>query len=349
MVGDEDAVVGAKVAGRVKAVKVDLGSVVRRNDVLAELDSAEFELRVLQAQAQLAQACAAIGRKPEDPPELYDRFKAPPVMLESALVEEARANVERSRDLYKRMTITYEELQQREALLAVAQARRAAALNSVDEKIALIAVRRQELALAQQELKDATIVAPFDGIIAARQAAVGSYLNVGQPVVSLVRTNPLRFRAGIPERHAMQLRVGQSVRVLLEGQSTPRDAKIDRISPALELGSRSLAIEADVGNADFSLRAGLFAEAEIIVDPDDRALAVPASAVTEFAGVEKVWRIVDGQAKEQRIRTGRRNAELVEVLNGLAAGEQVIAQAIRGRAGTVTIIRDESTTAGGGQ
>jgi RND family efflux transporter MFP subunit len=172
---------------------------------------------------------------------------------------------------------------------------------------------------------------------------------VGQPVVSLVRTNPLRFRAGIPERHAMQLRVGQSVRVLLEGQSTPRDAKIDRISPALELGSRSLAIEADVGNADFSLRAGLFAEAEIIVDPDDRALAVPASAVTEFAGVEKVWRIVDGQAKEQRIRTGRRNAELVEVLNGLAAGEQVIAQAIRGRAGTVTIIRDESTTAGGGQ
>jgi hypothetical protein len=81
----------------------------------------------------------------------------------------------------------------------------------------------------------------------------------------------------------------------------------------------------------------LFAEAGIVVEPDARALAVPTTAVREFAGVEKVWVVQDGQATERVVSTGRRDGDHVEVLHGLAAGERVVRDAQHGRAGPVTV------------
>ena len=123
LVGDEEAVIGAKLAGRVREVKVDLGSVVRQGQILCELDTDDFDLRVQQVQAQLEQARSALGLKPEDPDSKLDRQKAPPVLQEKALMEEARSSVERARPLVASKIMTNEELQQREAALRVAELR----------------------------------------------------------------------------------------------------------------------------------------------------------------------------------------------------------------------------------
>jgi multidrug efflux pump subunit AcrA (membrane-fusion protein) len=98
-----------------------------------------------------------------------------------------------------------------------------------------------------------------------------------------------------------------------------------------------LIIECDVPNPGNRLRAGLFAEAEVLVDPNAQSLTVPARAVTEFAGVEKVWIVADGQAQEREIRTGRRERDLVEIVGGLEAGETVISNADEGHAGRVAV------------
>jgi RND family efflux transporter MFP subunit len=337
LVGDEQAVVGAKVAGRVREVKVDLGSVVRQGQVLCELDPDDFDLRVQQVQAQLEQARSALGLSPNEPDSKLDRQKAPPVLQEKALMEEARSSVERARPLVSQKIMTNEELQQREAALRVAEARFNAALNGVDEKIALIGVRRAELAVAKKQQQDAVTVAPFDGMVQERHVAAGVYLNVGQPVVTLVRTDPLRFRAGVPERQALEIDVGQHVRLMIEGQADATAARVTRISPSLDLSNRSLVIECDVPNSDGRLRAGLFAEAEVMVDPNAQALTVPASAVSEFAGVEKLWVVKDGQAQEREIFTGRRDRDLIEIVRGLADGEMVISNADQGHAGKVAV------------
>lgn len=327
LVADERAVVGAKVAGRIKKVPVDMGSTVSQGGLLAELETDEFRLKVQQAQAELEQARAKLGLKPGQSEDTIDRARLPSVAQEEALRNQAQANLKRAESLASENVIAQEELDQRKAELEVAEARYRAALDAAAEQIALIRVRRAALALAEQNLADAQILAPFDGTVEQRHVAPGSYVQVGQPVVSLVRTDPLRFRAGVPERQAAGVRGGLAAKVKVEGWTEPFLCKLSRVSPALDLSNRSLSIEIDVPNPAGRLRAGLFAEAEIEVDPHARTLVIPARAVREFAGVEKVRVLRDGQAVERVVRAGRREKDRVEVLDGLSEGDRVELQA----------------------
>lgn len=335
---DEEALIGAKVAGRVREIRVDRGTQVREGEVLIELEPEEFSLRVQSAEAQLNQVRAKLGLRPGDPEEKLDRSKAPPVVQEQAMLAEERLKLDRSRSLIRQSAAAIEEVQREEAALRVAEARLASALNLVEEQISLLGVRRAELALARQQQSDAVIRAPFQGTVQRRQVARGVYLQVGDPVLTLVRTDPLRFVGGVPEREAAQVRVGQEVFLDIEGDTRHLPARISRVSPALEMTNRSLLIEIDLNNPDGRLRAGLFAEADLIIAPDAKTLAVPDAAVFEFAGVEKVWVVRNGAAEERRVHTGRRDHGQVEIIDGLSTSEVYLVDAREGRAGPVTTV-----------
>jgi RND family efflux transporter MFP subunit len=334
LVADERAVVGAKVGGRVKDVNVDLGSVVRKGMILVGLDTADLDLKIKQAQAQLEEALAKLGLASGDDEQKLDHRKVPSVMQEQALRDEAKANLDRILSLVEQGAVSREELQQRQAALDVAEARLHSALNGVDQQLALVGVRRAELAIARQIREDSDVRAPLDGVVELRHVAPGTYLQVGQPVVALVRTNPLRFHVGVPEREAPQIRLDQVMKIKLESHEE-LEGRVTRISPALEMSNRSLAVEVDVPNPNARLQAGLFAEGEIIVDPHARTLAVPASAVNEFAGVEKVWLVKDGKAAPQIVLTGRRTETWIEILRGVEAEDLVAVSAREGRLGPV--------------
>ena len=199
------------------------------------------------------------------------------------------------------------------------------------EKVALIGIREADLALARQRLSDATIRAPIDGYVRARQVAPGTYLSVGQPIATIVRTDPLRFRGTVPERYAQSLSVGQEVRLKIVATDQPYVTKIKRVSPSLDSQSRALVFEAEVRNPDQSFRSGVFAEAEIVVDSDAVALVIPESALTEFAGVEKVWKVVDGVAAEQEVLAGPHRDQGREILQGLSVGDRILVRADKGR------------------
>ncbi len=340
LIEDELAVLGTKVAGRVKEVLVDLGMRVEKGQVVAKLDTEEFDLKVQQAEAQVAQARATVGLKGSTPDDKLEPTKAPPVVQEMALLEDARLNVQRVRDRQSKGAFTQEEIQTRETAMHVAEARYRSALNSVHEQIALLALRRSELALAMQNREDAMLKAPFVGIIQERHVAPGSYVTVGQRVATLVRIDPLRFRAGVPERAASGVSVGQPIRVYLEGQTAAIEAKISRISPTLDISSRALMIEADIDNRAGRWRSGLFAEGDILVDADQSVLAVPLTSVVAFGGVEKVWAVKDNKAEPRPIRTGRRDAQYVEILAGVEAGDVILSNGRLGREGVVRVSRE---------
>jgi RND family efflux transporter MFP subunit len=215
-------------------------------------------------------------------------------------------------------------------------------VNGVREKIALIGVRAAELSVAQQRLADTTILAPFDGLIQQRHIGPGSYLQVGDPVVTLVRTSTLRFRGTIPERHAHRLALGQQITLRFESDAPPQTAEITRISPGVDEMNRSLMFEAEVNNDAGTLRSGLFGEAEVIVDPAAQALLVPQSAIIEFAGVEKVWKLVNGVAQEQPVQTARRHGKTVEIVSGLAAGDTILVDASQGQVARIDPIAGEA-------
>lgn len=332
---DEVAVVGTKVAGRVAQVHVDLGDRVTAGDPLVTLDQNEFRLAVEQAQAQLEQARAAVGLSPDDPLENLDPENAPPVREVKAVWDEARTKSERWQMLARQNAVTESDLQAVLAAEQVAAAQYASALNSVREKIALIGVRGAELAMAQEQLAETVVPAPFDGLVQERHVAPGSFVQIGSRIATFVDTNPLHFRGMMPERHARSLELGQDVALRIESVPAPRLVKVTRISPTLDPLSRSLLFEAEVANVDHRLRTGLFAEAAVTIDPAAKALAIPDDAIVQFAGVEKVWRVTDGNSHEQQIVTGARREGLVEILHGLASGDRIVRDGAMGRAAPV--------------
>jgi RND family efflux transporter MFP subunit len=337
----EDATVGSKLAGRVAKVLVDVGSIVKRDQPLVALVRSELDLRVQLAEAQLRQACSAIGITPAADERQFDLATAPGAMMEAALVNEAERNVERARQLLSSRAVTQGEFDTLMAQLKAAEARHNAALHAVGEQVSLIGVRRKELALAKQMVVDSQIVAPFDGVVGERRVSPGEFVQAGQTVVTLVQADRLRFTAGVPESRASAIRAGQPV-AIERGLDPPLVTAISRISPTVMQTSRSILIQADVPNPDLKLQAGLFAEAEVMVDADSMAVVVPASAVSRFAGVQKVWIVSDGVARQQTVRTGREDGGRVEIVDGLSAGTLLVRDSADGQAGPVVAIEQPS-------
>jgi len=336
---DEITTIAAKVPGRVVEVNCDLGDLVEADQTLVKIDQLEYELLAAQAEAQLMQARAAIGLKPGDPVEKLNPMNAPPVREASAVLEEAKKSVERLRKLFTQGAVVATDIEAATALESVADARFNSALNSVREKIALVGVQTALRSLAEQRLHDTTITAPFKGRIQNRTVAVGSYVNVGQPILELARLEVLRYRASVPERYAAEIQIGLKVMLLLDGQSS-RDVKIARISPSLDAVSRSLMFEAEVPNADGLLRSGSFAQADVVLDDQSQAIAIPASALVRFAGVQKVWKVSDGKVKEVVVEIGDEEEGQIKVLSGLAEGDIVLLDGNAGGAGRYKPTKD---------
>jgi len=214
----------------------------------------------------------------------------------------------------------------------VASARFSSAQNGVREKIALIAVQSALRDLAHQHLSETTVRAPFQGAIESRLVARGTYVQAGQPLMSIAKTTVLRFRGSVPERFAQQLKIGQQIELTFDLSDQVRTVSISRISPSLDQVKRTLVFEASVDNQDGTLRSGLFAEGVIRIDSEAKAIVIPTSALIRFAGVDKVWMIVDGKLKEQVVGLGRQKADMIEIRSGLSSGDQLL---LEGNVGTI--------------
>ena len=333
LVADEVTTVGAKVAGRIADVPVDLGDVVNESDVLVQLDPKEYELLLDQAESQLVQARSAVGLKPGDPVSALNPDNAPPVRETRAVWDEAKKAVERIRQLSNRDAVSIADLDLAESAERVASARYASAQNGVREKIALIGVQSALRDLAAQRLSESIVRAPYHGAIESRLVSVGTYVQAGQSLMSIAKTDVLRFRGSVPERFAQQLKIGQELELSFDLSDQVRTVTITRISPSLDPVNRSLVFEAKVDNADGTLRVGLFAEGVIQIDPNAKAVVIPASALVRFAGVDKVWKIVDGKLKEQVVSLGRKKGEKIEISSGLIQSDRILLDGREGKQG----------------
>ena len=315
--------VSVKVPGRVRTISVDLGSVVTRGQVIAQVDSEDYRLRVQQSEASLAQARARLGLAPDGTDDRVDPEQTATVRQARAVLDEARYNRDRAARLVEQGVIAKAEFDTATATFKVAEGRYQDAYEEIRNRQGILAQRRSELALARQQLKDTSVIAPLDGIVQEKRTSVGEYLAAGAPVVNIVRIDPLRLRAEIPERESHTVRTGQDVRVNVEGDPNVYVGKIMRLSPVIAEQNRMLIVEADVRN-DGKLRPGSFAHAEIVTNDAKMAVTVPNNAIVTFAGIEKVIVVQNGKALEKPITTGRRGNEFTEIVAGINVGEKVI-------------------------
>ncbi len=325
LAADEEVVASFKVAGRISELAVDLGSTVRKSDAIARLDPTDFLLRIEQAEAALRQTRARLGLSPEGKDDRVDPEKTAPVREARAVLEEASQNRERAAKLHEKNYISKMDVDSAVSRLLVAESRYQASVEEVRDRQAFLAQRKSELALARQQLADTTLYAPIDGAVRERKTAVGEFLAAGSPVAVIVRANPLRMKVSVPERDAAAIRVGLVTNVRVEGDPIEHTGRVVRLSPVIEKQNRTLTVEAEVENRQGRLKAGSFATAQILIEAKQPVILVPASAVVTFAGIEKVIGEKQGLAVERRIRTGRRAGDKVEVLEGVAPGDLIVA------------------------
>jgi len=315
--------VSVKVPGRLKTISVDLGTVVRRGQVMGQLETDDYQLRVQQAQAGLAQARARLGLAPDGTDDRVDAEKTATVRQAQAVLDEARFNRARAQKLVEQGVVSRAEFDTADAAFKVAQGRYQDAIEEIRNRQGVLSQRRSELALAAQQLAQTIVYAPIAGVIQEKRASVGEYLAAGTPVVDIVQIDPLRLQAEVPEREAANIRSGQHVRVIVEGDENAYLGEIKRLSPTIKEQNRMLVVEADVRN-DGRLRPGAFARAEIVTNDTSMAVTVPTKSVVTFAGIEKVIVVQNGKALEKPITTGRKINEWTEVLAGVKVGESVI-------------------------
>src|SRR2546430_6833886 len=315
--------VGMKVPGRLQTISIDLGSVVHRGQSIAQLEQQDYKLRVQQAEAALAQARARLGLSPDGSDDRVAAEQTGTVRQAKAVMDDAKLKRDRAAKLVEQGVVSRAELDTADSDYKVALSRYQDALEEIRNRQGLLAQRRSELALAKQQLADTIVYAPMDGVVQEKKASVGEYLAAGAPVVDVVKVNPLRLRAEVPERESHNIRNGQSVRVTVEGDANSYLGYIKRLSPTIGEQNRVLVVEADVAN-NGGLRPGAFVRAEIVTNQSSTAVTIPGNALITFAGIDKVIIIEGGKAVGKAVTTGRRGSDWIEIKAGVNVGQIVV-------------------------
>lgn len=320
----DQATLSVKVAGRLQSLSVDLGTHVKLGELVAQIESVDYELKLRSAEALLAQARARLGLPLTGIDDAVNAEETSTVRQASASLLESKKQRDRTRELAKRGISSQADLEIVEANYEIAFNRHLEALEDIRQRQGVLQQRRVDVEIARQQLADTKIFAPFDGIVQERKASPGEFLNTAASIVTLVKVDPLRLRVEVPERNATGVRPGQKVRLAIEGDTNKYTGIISRLSPAITDASRMLMVEADIANHAGLLRPGTFARADIVLAEHEEATAIHKDALITFAGLEKIFLVKDGKAAEKNIAIGRRAGDFIEVLLGVKPGDLVV-------------------------
>ena len=320
----EDVVVSAEVGGRVARLVRDLGDRVEAGGPLVELDQEKLRYRVEAQRAALDQARAKYGAASDA--ELPPLERTPDVQRTTASLADAKQQLERAESLASRTLIAQSDLDQARTRFETARAAREAALASARQLRADIEAQTASLKLAERDLRESTIRAPFGGYVAERLVSLGQLVQPQTPIMRIVRLDPLKLTAEVPEKFAPWVISGREVSLRVDAYpDRVVQGRIVRISPSVNLKSRAFAIEGAVPNADGRLKPGTFARVQIATDHVDRAVTIPAAAVQSRYGTNRVFILHGDQLAGREVVLGDRLGDRVEVSQGLEAGATIVA------------------------
>jgi membrane fusion protein (multidrug efflux system) len=204
---------------------------------------------------------------------------------------------------------------------------------SVDEARGRLEVAKANLERTQTLLAYSRITAPFAGIVTARFVDPGAFIpsatsgSAAQTaaIVTIADFNTVRAQVALPEVEASLAQVGQPVKLTVDGlPGKTFDAKVSRLSYALDDATRTMLVEADLPNADLLLRPSMYAIVRVGVEKHTNALLIPVDALVMEKANASLFLADGGKAKKKPVQIGFNDGANVEVVNGLTGNENVI-------------------------
>lgn len=310
----EEILVGPEVEGlRIVEVLADEGEAVKKGQVLARLVSDTLEAQLAQNKATRARAEAAIAQATSN------------IASAEARQVEARNALERGKPLRQSGYMSEATLDQRESAARTASAQLAAskdALKLAEAELAQAQAAGRELEWRRSRTE---IAAPADGIISRRVARVGGFAaGAGDALFRIVARGEIELEAEVPETRLSRLKEDQKAEVQVVGGATAA-GKVRIVSPEIDRQTRLGRTRIFIGQSD-TIRVGAFARASVET-ARSRGISVPSGAL-QYAenGTTSVLAVLDGVVRARPVKVGLVAGARTEIVEGLTAGEMVVAR-----------------------
>lgn len=330
--------VGAVVAGRVVRSEVREGDRVKSGTVLIQLDRTAREIALRESRA-------TVEKTRQEWEKLRRGYRAEEVAQRRAEVEEQKALLDRAKQdflraerLYRDELISLADFQRLESEYLAVKEKRKRALAAL--RLAEAGPREEEIGGAEAEFHEAKarydliayeleqtrLRVPFAGFVVKKYVEVGTWVNPGNPVADLVDLDPVYATGPVGERKIDLIRNGLPAAIRVDALPEERfEGVVTHVIPAANPQSRTFPVKIRIPNPDGRLKGGMLARVTVKAGTGRRALLVPKDAVVRRDGLEVVFTVENGVARQVEVRTGVALEGLIEVRHeALKPGQEVV-------------------------
>ena len=312
--------ISPKITGRLTAVNVDQGDRVTAGQLLATLDDVEARRHLEAAEAAAASAAATATR-------IRTEEARAQAVLGRAQLEHARAV-----SLADSRSVAESERDKATEQLRIAEADLARVRAAIAEAVQAQATAASQVALQQELLAHTRLVAPFAGLVARRDRHPGDVVNPGGTVLHLVATEEIWVSAWVDETAIARLAPDQPARVVFRSEpDTAYPGRVARLGRETDRETREFLIDVRIERLPANWTIGQRAEVFVETGRRPGVIALPLAFLAHRDGVAGTWVLRDGRAQWQPVQPGLRGAALVEIREGLKAGERVVRPATPGQ------------------
>jgi multidrug efflux pump subunit AcrA (membrane-fusion protein) len=320
----------SKVQGWVDKIFGREGDLVKTGDVLVTLDAREAQAAVAQAQANLEAAKARLRLVKATAAEAVQSQ----IQQTKANLDLAEADFKRAQELYEKNFIARQQLDEARTKYNVAKSAYDLALNSLQQKtweneiaLAEAQVRQAEatLKLTQAQLANLTITSPLNGGVTKRHVDPGTMVKDTTPILTIMDLAEVKMVVNVTEKEFVRLKKDQPVKVFVTAfPERTFPGRIEIITPALELQSRTAEIQIAIPNPGYILKPGMFGRVEITLRSQPQAVLAPIQAILNQDDKDYVFVVKDGQAYRRVVQKGLVKDTVIEIIQGLSPGELVV-------------------------
>ncbi|MDD2715931.1 MAG: efflux RND transporter periplasmic adaptor subunit [Candidatus Wallbacteria bacterium] len=300
--------IAPKIGGKLDKILVSEGQKVKLGDPLFLLDTTERNLQVTQAGAALEMASA--------------RKNA--LVQAEATYKNVRSEYQRVKTLYDVKAATKQNLEKAETALSVAEA----AFQGARKMLAEEDSARSYKTLMDIQLADTRICAPFDGIVSGKLKEEGEILSSGKAVLILEQISPVKVRFGLPESFLPKIKVGQVAEMRTPAYPEQEfEFVITSINPKVNSRTGEFTLEGQTENRNEALTGGMFLAGTLILETKE-AVVVPLSSIFKKVGIADsfIFKIKDGKAIEQKVKTGTVEGKWIEIAEGIESGDWIVTE-----------------------
>lgn len=328
----EEVQMSPKTGGKIASLPVKLGQAVTKGQLLFTLDTNELSNSVREQEAALRVAKANLTQAGSTSNQSLVEAQNDLTEAERALAD-AKLNQQRNQKLLAEGAIATEKMEEANTTLTKAQISYDNAkqkLQSAKQKtgvqVSAASVTESEVRLqnAREQLANAKVVSPIDGFVASVTGAVGQ-MTGQQPIVTVVKTNPLVVKANLSEADVTKVKVGAVVKVNVQSTGKTIDANVTAISPVMDSQLKAYPVEITIPNASNELKSDMVVNVTFPQSSEGaKSLVIPRKAVFEREGRQYVFKLEGEVVKQVEVSTGNSTSELIEVVSGLANGDKVV-------------------------